>query len=274
MATHSKRARPDAEASQSQPQSFSKRQKQQLQEVADETTTQDDVRYMRTQPKIQQPSGSSRAKSFPSQMSQLIDLTPSDEVEEVFPTSSSRSKARQDQAEEQRHSKYALRSKTPRNPQRDLLIRPWDNQSVQEDVLDLNEGEQRWTLPPKPPVSTDEHARCQQNNGWSWNKDQKQTRKERKMAKLAATTAIIFTIPEAMAALARPQLAMIAYDLPTGAYLSYPVKRSYHLGAMGRYRTRAAMHASLPYRPSGAAKGSSRFNNPRSDYTEANARFT
>jgi hypothetical protein len=275
MATHSKRARSDPEASQSQPQFFSKRQRQRLREAAGDTTAQDDVRYMRTQSKIQQPSGTSRAKSFPSQLSQFIDFTLSDEVEGVFPAYSSRSKAHQDQTEEQSHSKYALRSKTPRNLQRSLPTRSCDNQSVQEDNIDQKDGEERWILPQKPPVLTNEHTRRQQQSERGRKKDRKATRRERKMARSATNTAIMFTIPEAMTALARPQLAgAIVFDLPTGAHLSYPVKRSYHLGAMGRYENaRVAMHTSLPYRPSGAAKDISRFNNPRSDYKKAHSRF-
>lgn len=60
----------------------------------------------------------------------------------------------------------------------------------------------------------------------------------------------MFTVAEAIAALelakngatSRPP---IAYDLPTGAFMtSYPVKRSYHLGAMGRYGVASVQYSS------------------------------
>jgi hypothetical protein len=235
MARHPKRARLNQEASRSQPQSFSKRQKQRLLEAAHDTTAWDDVRYMRTQPKMQQPSDTSRAKSFPNETSQFIDLTLSDEVEELFPAYSPRPKVLQD----------------------------------------MNQGEERWTLPRKPAASTDEHVRRQQQG----ERVRKKSRPTKKMGSAthasSSAAAVMFTIPEAIAALARPRpVKAVAYDLPTGAYLSYPVERSYHLGAMGRYgNTRFAMHTSLPYRPLGTGKGSSRSNNLKSDFTNAHTRF-
>jgi hypothetical protein len=51
------------------------------------------------------------------------------------------------------------------------------------------------------------------------------------------STVIMFTIPEAIAALEKPDSAhSVRYDLPTGEFLAYPAEQSYHLGAMGRYR--------------------------------------
>ncbi|KAF1847082.1 uncharacterized protein K460DRAFT_53213 [Cucurbitaria berberidis CBS 394.84] len=52
--------------------------------------------------------------------------------------------------------------------------------------------------------------------------------------------AVMFTVAEAITALEQAKndptsIPTIAYDLPTGACLTYPVQRSYHLGAMGRY---------------------------------------
>ncbi|KAI4674745.1 uncharacterized protein J4E84_010486 [Alternaria hordeiaustralica] len=106
MARGAKRARADSELSQSQPQIPIKRQREsevmaaQVKEEADDTTAPDDVRYMRTQPKAQAPTESSRAKSFPTQTSTVIDSTLSDELDDVFPSYSSRSKAPQDQADD------------------------------------------------------------------------------------------------------------------------------------------------------------------------------
>jgi hypothetical protein len=233
-----------------------------LQEAANNTTAQDDVRSMRTQPKTQQPTNTSRTKSFPSQTSEVIDLTLSDEVEEIS------------------HSKYALRSKTLGKSHERFLHQSWDEQSVQEKVQNQNEGDERWNLPQKPPVVINRLAQRQQQRLRDRNKSKEAMREQRRAPRLTTNTwssdsAVMFTIPEAMAALARPELKRtIAYDLPTGDYLTYPVKRSYHLGAMGRYgNTRVAMHTSLPYRPSRVPKSSSRSNNRGSNYTKAHSRL-
>jgi hypothetical protein len=282
MASHGKRVQPDLEAFQSKSRRHTKRRRAArsktagLQEAADNTTAQIDVRYMGTQPKIRQPTETLRAKSFPGQISQFINLTLSDEVEEGFPTFSSRSKALQHQAEEQSHSRYALRSKTLGNtrerflnPPRMASARPLAHtmatleqeqsehpksagQRFPERTIHQNEGEERWTLPQKPLILTHRFSKrpqkWEQSEQRVWNAEREATREERTTARSAndtwepsTSTDIMFTIPEAMTALVRSQLAdSIAYNLPTGAYISYPVKRSYHLGAMGRYTCRSA----------------------------------
>ncbi|KAI4932991.1 hypothetical protein J4E85_003394 [Alternaria conjuncta] len=234
MARGAKRARADSESSQFQPQLPTKRQREpevmaaQVNEEADDTTAADDVRYMRTQPKAQAPTESSRAKSFPSQTSTVIDLTLSDELDDVFPSYLSRLKAPQDQA--------------------DNITVPDDVQYI-ADVLAGRE-KARLEMEKKSMESAMNVMNAQRSH-----------------------TSIMFTPQEAIAFLWQPQLA-ITYDLPTGDYVPYPVHRSYHLGGMGRYAdTRAAMHTSLPYRPSGAGGRGPRANDRRSDRTEAHGRF-
>ena len=221
MVRTKKRARADPELSQSQPQLHTKRQRgpnamaAQAKEEADDTTAADDVRYLRTQPKAQAPIESSRAKSFPSQTSKIIDLTLSDELDDVFPAYSSRSKALQDQAEEQRHSKYALQNKmTGKLGERSL------GQSSGGQGTEINEGEERWALPLKPPLSADVLAQRQQKK-----QERKMQRKtQRKEAAIDVINAqrsyapVMFTLSEAVAFLWQPQLA-ITYDLPTGDYV-------------------------------------------------------
>ncbi|RMZ71186.1 hypothetical protein GMOD_00005705 [Pyrenophora seminiperda CCB06] len=56
----------------------------------------------------------------------------------------------------------------------------------------------------------------------------------------SGSDAIMFTVEEAWNALRASNVAdahprNVRYDLPTGEFLSYPVERSYNLGAMGRY---------------------------------------
>ncbi|KAL6163748.1 hypothetical protein ACJQWK_10275 [Exserohilum turcicum] len=66
--------------------------------------------------------------------------------------------------------------------------------------------------------------------------------------------AIMMTPAQAIAALARSASASnISYDLPTGEYLSYPVTRSYHLGAMGRYGP-PPTDVPMPHRPASASE--------------------
>lgn len=215
MARTKKRARADPELSQSQPQLHTKRQRgpnamaAQAKEEADDTTAADDVRYMRTQPKAQAPIESSRAKSFPSQTSKIIDLTLSDELDDVFPTYSSRSKALQDQAEEQRHSKYALQNKMTGK----LGERPLGQSSGGQGT---EIGEERWALPLKPPLPADLLAQRQQKK-----QERKRQRKEAAINVINAQRSyapVMFTLSEAVAFLWQPQLA-ITYDLPTGDYV-------------------------------------------------------
>jgi len=181
----------------------------QAKEEADDTTAADDVRYMRTQPKAQAPIESSRAKSFPSQTSEIIDLTLSDELDDVFPTYSSRSKALQDQAEEQRHSKYALQNKMTGK----LGERPLGQSSGGQGT---EIGEERWALPLKPPLPADLLAQRQQKK-----QERKRQRKEAAINVINAQRSyapVMFTLSEAVAFLWQPQLA-ITYDLPTGDYV-------------------------------------------------------
>ncbi|KAI4937432.1 uncharacterized protein J4E92_002163 [Alternaria infectoria] len=215
MVRTKKRARADPELSQSQPQLHAKRQRgpnamaAQAKEEADDTTAADDVRYMRTQPKAQAPIDSSRAKSFPSQTSEVIDLTLSDELDNVFPAYSSRSKALQDQAEEQRHSKYALQNKmTGTLGERSL------GQSSGGQGTEISEGEVRWAI---PSLSADDLAQRRQQK----KQERKRQRKEAAMDVINAQRSyapVMFTLSEAVAFLWQPQLA-ITYDLPTGDYV-------------------------------------------------------
>ncbi|KAI4650199.1 uncharacterized protein J4E79_009466 [Alternaria viburni] len=214
MVRTKKRARADPELSQSQPQLHTKRQRgpnamaAQAKEEADDTTATDDVRYMRTQPKAQAPIESSRAKSFPSQTSEIIDLTLSDELDNVFPAYSSRSKALQDQAEEQRHSKYALQNKmTGKLGERSL------GQSGGGQGTEISEGEERWDI---SSLSADILARRQQKK-----QERKRQKKEAAIDVINAQRSyapVMFTLSEAVAFLWQPQLA-ITYDLPTGDYV-------------------------------------------------------
>lgn len=215
MVRTKKRARADPELSQSQPQLHTKRQRgpnamaAQAKEEADDTTAADDVRYMRTQPKAQAPIESSRAKSFPSQTSEIIDLTLSDELDDVFPAYSSRSKILQDQAEEQRHSKYALQNKmTGKLGERSL------GQSSGGQGTEISEGEERWAI---PSLSADDLAQRRQQK----KQERKRQRKEAAIDVINAQRSyapVMFTLSEAVAFLWQPQLA-ITYDLPTGDYV-------------------------------------------------------
>lgn len=195
----------------------------QVKKEADDTTAPDDVRYMRTQPKAQAPTESSRAKYFPSQKSKVIDLTLSDELDDVFPAYSSRSKALQDQAEEQRHSKYALQSKTIGKPGGRSLGQSGGVQGTEIKLSDMSQDEERWALPSKPLLSADILARRQHSEEARENSEKAEQKRERKRKESAinaqrAHASVMFTLPETVAFLWQPQLA-ITYDLPTGAYV-------------------------------------------------------
>ncbi|KAI4954225.1 hypothetical protein J4E91_001935 [Alternaria rosae] len=229
MARTKKRARADPQSSQSQPQLRTKRQRgpkvmaAQVKKEADDTTAPDDVRYMRTQPKAQAPTENSRAKSFPSQTSKVIDLTLSDELDDVFPAYSSRSEALQGQAEEQRHPKYALQSKTIGKPGGRSLGQFGGVQGTGIKVPDMSQGDERWTLPSKPLLSADILARCQHSEEARVNREKAEQKRERKRKESAinaqrAHASVMFTLPGAVAVLWQPQL-VITYDLPTGAYV-------------------------------------------------------
>lgn len=68
----------------------------------------------------------------------------------------------------------------------------------------------------------------------------KKSEKEMKRAAQLDHMAIMFTPAQAIAALANPKPLNITYDMKTGERFTFPVKRSYHLGAMGRYMPPAA----------------------------------
>ncbi|EMD87883.1 hypothetical protein COCC4DRAFT_33061 [Bipolaris maydis ATCC 48331] len=68
----------------------------------------------------------------------------------------------------------------------------------------------------------------------------KKSEKEIKRAAQLDHIAVMFTPAQAIAALANPKPLDITYDMKTGERFTFPVKRSYHLGAMGRYMPPAA----------------------------------
>ncbi|CAO2655306.1 Nn.00g103700.m01.CDS01 [Neocucurbitaria sp. VM-36] len=86
-----------------------------------------------------------------------------------------------------------------------------------------------------------------------WRKDRKKggKRSHALESEKVERGSIMFTAAEAIAALAQVRddpksIPAITYDLPTGSSLNYPVQRSYHLGAMGRYK--AAVVESSPHK--------------------------
>jgi hypothetical protein len=214
MARGVKRARLELEASQFEAQLNIKRmreardKKAQVQEAADDGTAPDGVRSMRTQPKTGPLTDASRAMPYFGQTPEVIGLTSRDELKDGFPAYSSRSKGLQDQAEEPSHSRYYPHNKTIKG-----------EKSMEVKVPNTTKGKERWTHPPTPPVTADPFA-MQSNvidsttQAWHdyW----------------AATQAwhdhyaVMFTVPEAMAATTQPQPPnTTTYDLQTGEYLSY-----------------------------------------------------
>ncbi|EUC35482.1 hypothetical protein COCCADRAFT_3285 [Bipolaris zeicola 26-R-13] len=86
----------------------------------------------------------------------------------------------------------------------------------------------------------------------------KKSEKEIKRAAQLDRIAITFTPAQAIAALANPKPRNITYDMQTGERFTYPVKRSYHLGAMGRYLPPAAGPASNDKASAAEKKGSTK----------------
>ncbi|EMD65073.1 hypothetical protein COCSADRAFT_190052 [Bipolaris sorokiniana ND90Pr] len=63
----------------------------------------------------------------------------------------------------------------------------------------------------------------------------KKSEKEVKRVAQLDHMAVMFTPAQAIAALTNPNPLDITYDMKTGERFTFPVKRSYNLGAMGRY---------------------------------------
>ena len=261
-----------------------KRQKtttQPEEEIADDTTAKDNIRHLFPKRKVENPPKPSHTKSLPSSTSEVIDLTIDEEWHEVFGGQAWMSKnfpdVAKEQAEERRRKRDTLRSKMPRSfpvPAHELHF---DIDAIEE------EGEQNWAVPKQLSDRIRAHAQKEEQRSREKQlkkqkqKQEKQKQKQEKRAVAANSTvatkseasSIMFTIPEAIAALKKRSSARnMAYDLPTGANLSYPVKRSYHLGAIGRYGATPAIYQ-LPYRAPPFVKSKPRSYNTWSDYRKA-----
>lgn len=141
-------------------------------------------------------------------------------------------------------SRRTLPGKKPN--QFDLPYRPTPGYKphVEADAMEHLDREIRWRVPNLAPSQKETFARWTESskilrrhegslnrkrdtlNEGGYNKKRSWTAKPS-----SADPAIMFTIPEAITALEKTPKA-VPYDLPTGAYLTYPVSRSYHLGAM------------------------------------------
>jgi hypothetical protein len=142
--------------------------------------------------------------------------------------------------EEHNDSKYASRKNAAGHASRPSEVLGSDDSLLRDDGSEGEAKEQTWVLSKEG----EERVRRAEKRGLRRERKTPQfERKQRKMqnAKSAVpyptpTFTPMFTIPEAIVALANPDRSnSIRYDLPTGKYLAYPVKQSYHLGAMGRY---------------------------------------
>jgi hypothetical protein len=75
-------------------------------------------------------------------------------------------------------------------------------------------------------------------NKEKYKKEQKKQRRKGRQAQVAqivADASIVFSIAEAKQPLAHDSHITPTYDLQTGEHIAWPVMRSYHLGAVGRY---------------------------------------
>jgi hypothetical protein len=242
MARGVKRERLELEASQFQAQLNIKRMREardkKAQEAADDATAPDGVRSMRTQPKTGPLTDSSRAMPYFGQTPEVIGLTSRDELKDGFPAHSSRSKGLQDQAEEQSHSRYYPHNKTIKG-----------EKSMEVKVPNTTKGKEQWTHSPAPPVTADTfamqsnvidsttqawhdywaatqawHDQWAANQAWHDHWAANQAWHDHNAATQASHDhyAVMFTVPEAMAATTQPQPPnTITYDLQTGEYMSY-----------------------------------------------------
>jgi len=236
------RANVDSYRPQPPPQSLSKRTRTTAQSpewVADDQ--KEDVRYMMKKPATEQPDSYTR---------QFVDLTLDDDDDAIH------------------HPSLTLSSK--KSDQVILPYRPATGRKarIEADAVEELDGEIKWRAPKLAPFQKETFTRWTQQsrllrqneesygeerrsmNGKSKNKkrgseiekskNKKQgpmnkERKGKKQSWIAKSTlvapGIMFTIPEAIAALREPPKP-VPYDLPVGEHFSYPVTRSYHLGAM------------------------------------------
>jgi hypothetical protein len=196
----------------------------------------DDTRYMINRP-IRQPRPGRR--SFAVGAPQIIDLTQDNDVDPVIPSQQPKGKRRHDHGEPKNGSKPFLRRTPPRQSERSRRSVFFSDPPVVEEG---EEGELKWAVAPRKSGG----QRSYQEGGYKG---------PMRFQSSAAPTplpspAVMFTFEEAKAALANPPPYNIPYDLPTGAFIPYPVTRSYHLGAMGRYGVEStASSTRLPYQP-------------------------
>jgi hypothetical protein len=167
---------------------------------------------------------------------------PEGSLGEVTPERKRKWVSKESAPEEQSDSRYVLRKKTARCGSRPPEILSSDDELPKKDGPDEVSGEETWTLSEEDGP----HAECakKRNTGKAermrakrLEKRQKKLERQQNAKPAIVSTAIMFTIPEAIAALEKPGSAhSVRYDLPTSEFLAYPAEQSYHLGAMGRYR--------------------------------------
>jgi len=259
------RANLDSHRPQPPPQSLSKRTRTTAQSlewgVVDDQ--KEDVRYMMKKPATKQSDSYTR---------QFIDLTLDDDDDAIHPSSfTSSSKSSQvnlphrpatgykpcieADAMEELDGKIKWRVPKLARFQKETFTR-WAQQSrllrQNEEGDDRKQGSMNGKGKNKKRGSTNKKSKDKKQG--PTNEESKGKRQSWIAKSTLAAPGIMFTIPEAIAALKEPPKT-VPYDLPAGEHFSYPVTRSYHLGAM-RYsvdgtlvKTPVPHHAHIAFRP-------------------------
>jgi hypothetical protein len=230
-----KRGRSESDGAKSDVTTKRLRRPAQLPEMFDDAA-KDDTRYMINRA-IRQPRPGRR--SFAVGAPQIIDLTQDDDVDPVIPSQQPKGKRRHAHSEAKNGPKPFLRRTPPRQSERPRRSVFFSGPPVVEKG---EEGELKWAVAPR------------KSGGQRLHQEHIYRGPMRFQSSAAPTPlpppAVMFTFEEAKAVLANPPPNNITYDLPTGAFIPYPVTRSYHLGAMGRYGVQPTTASTrLPYQP-------------------------
>ncbi|KAF1936584.1 hypothetical protein EJ02DRAFT_88460 [Clathrospora elynae] len=188
-----------------------------------------DVTYIKTMSKGRSGLG---VIAVPTQGLHSIGLTLND-PDEAVRTQQPRKMARHDQDDEGAESdlRYAFFRKQPEHVKETVQF-----PLTKKLLLEAGEKEEfKCTVPARPEMKLSRKQKHEKRLART--QEEHKQRCEQKKTATVGHPDIMFTVAEAIAVLARsgPTFKPIPYDIQTGEHLSYPIKRSYHLGAMGRY---------------------------------------
>jgi hypothetical protein len=200
--------------------------------------TADDITYMRTEPRSRpKAKPKPKNKSVPADLSKIIDLTLDDELLGEGGSEEAAGERSWTPSEEGgRHLEHAdemltdreerMKSKRMRTKQRKRERKL----AAEKEKEGMSEAELRAAA-----AAEEQQMKAKQEQR-AVRATEREEQRKRNANSAIVSTAIVFTIPEAIAALAHPDPPnSVRYDVQVGEFLYYPATHSYHLGAMGRY---------------------------------------